>query len=392
MAPPPRAGGGRGRVLLADGTPPAALACARSLVRAGWAVEATLHGRGSRAPRSRRVEAVPTPAPGEDPEGFAEAVLGAVRRGERCAVLPATDAAIRALEPRRPELEAAADLLLPPSAVLGRAMDKEATLAAAGAAGVPAPATLVVRRSADAQGCSLRPPFALKPLSSRWLGPDGTVRGAGPSFSPDVAGLEAAVRPLLEAGAPGVLVQEWVPGVGWGVGLLMRNGSPAAVFVHRRLREVHPAGGPSSAAVSMEPEPAVVDPAVALLRALRWEGLAMVEFRRVDRGNPVLMEVNGRPWGTIGLAIDAGVDFPRLLLEGHRGPPPPYRAGVERRWLAGDLRRLLAARAGPPRGYPGPFPSMASALRDLLSGGAPDFVFRWSDPLPFLAEMAGGTR
>ncbi len=178
-------------------------------------------------------------------------------------------------------------------------------------------------------------------------------------------------------------------GTGRGVGLLVRGGATAAVFVHRRLREVHPAGGPSSAAEAEAPDPALVGPAEALLRALGFEGLAMVEFRREGSGVPVLMEVNPRPWGTIGLAVDAGVDFPRLLLEGYAGPPPPYPAGVRRRWFAGDLRRAGAAWSGPPRDFPGEFPSFGSALEDALLGWETDFVFRWDDPLPFLAEVAG---
>ncbi|MCK6481291.1 MAG: ATP-grasp domain-containing protein [Planctomycetes bacterium] len=385
------AGGGR-RVLVADGGPPSALAVARSLAGAGWAVEATRHGPGDRAPRSRGVRPLPAPSPSGDPAGFARAILAAAKAGPRPAVIPATDAALRALEPVREELEAAADYPLPPAEVLRRVLDKDGTLAAARGAGVAVPATVLLRTAAEAGACALRPPLVVKPLSSRWRAADGTVRGAGPSFAADGAGLRAAAEALLGAGCPGALVQEWLPGTGWGVGLLMRGGSPAAVFVHSRLREMHPAGGPSSAAVAEAPDAAVVDPAVALLRALGWEGLAMVEFRREGRGAPLLMEVNGRPWGTLGLAVDAGVDFPRLLLEGHRGPPPPYRIGTRRRWFAGDLRRLLAVHRGRPAGYPGPFPSRARALADVLLSWAPDMVFRWSDPGPFLAEVAGALR
>jgi hypothetical protein len=118
----------------------------------------------------------------------------------------------------------------------------------------------------------------------------------------------------------------------------------------------------------------------------------MVEFRQGDDGIPWLMEVNGRPWGTLGLAVDAGVDFPRLLLEGHRGPPPSYKIGLVRRWFAGDLRRVRAAAAGPPEDYPGPFPSTLSAAATALTNWRGDLVFRWSDPRPFFAELRGAAR
>jgi protein-tyrosine-phosphatase len=42
----------------------------------------------------------------------------------------------------------------------------------------------------------------------------------------------------------------------------------------------------------------------------------MFEYKVQPRSNePVLMEVNGRLWGSIALPIQAGVDFPRLLYE-----------------------------------------------------------------------------
>ncbi len=56
---------------------------------------------------------------------------------------------------------------------------------------------------------------------------------------------------------------------------------------------------------------------VRLLDALDLRGVAMVECKReVGTGRPVVMEANGRFWGSLQLAIDAGVDFPELR---HRG-------------------------------------------------------------------------
>jgi predicted ATP-grasp superfamily ATP-dependent carboligase len=376
---------------VADGSPPSALAAARSLVRAGLRVEATDAGFGDRAPRSNGVVGFPAPSPGRDPAGFAAAVIDRAKAGDRPAVLPTTDASILALAPRRADLEAVADVLLPPPEALRRALDKGETLAAARTANVSVPDTLEIRSAADLGRETPEPPLVIKPLASRWVLPGGGADGAGPAFARDRGRAKSLAEALLARGAPGVLVQRWVPGTGRGVGLLVRGGKTAAVFVHRRLREVHPAGGPSSAAISMDPDPALVGPAEALLRALGYEGLAMVEFRREGDGTPVLMEVNPRPWGTLGLAVDAGVDFPRLLVEGHAGPPPSYRSGVRRCWFAGDVRRLAAAWRGPPQDFPGPFPSFGSAFADLFDFSE-DFVFRLEDPLPFLAEVVGAVQ
>ena len=91
----------------------------------------------------------------------------------------------------------------------------------------------------------------------------------------------------------------------------------------------------------------------------------MVEFKQDERdGLPKLMEINGRFWGSLQLAIDAGVDFPALLLQppdALPSTPLPYRVGVRNRWFWGDvdsllvsavrrLRRAHNARSGPVAG------------------------------------------
>lgn len=75
----------------------------------------------------------------------------------------------------------------------------------------------------------------------------------------------------------------------------------------------------------------------------------MVEFKQdVRDGTLRLMEINGRFWGSLQLAIDSGVDFPSLAVEiatNQTAPttvPSTYHAGTKSRWLAGDLDALLA--------------------------------------------------
>jgi carbamoylphosphate synthase large subunit len=54
---------------------------------------------------------------------------------------------------------------------------------------------------------------------------------------------------------------------------------------------------------------------LALLKALKWHGVAMVEFRLRPDGTPVFLEVNGRFWTSLALAVHAGADFPVLLAK-----------------------------------------------------------------------------
>src|SRR5439155_25387070 len=114
--------------------------------------------------------------------------------------------------------------------------------------------------------------------------------------------------------AGGVLLQEFVAGRGEGVFLLTDRGRPLARFAHRRLREKPPWGGVSVLSEAIAPDPELLAGSERLLAELALTGVAMVEFRRAPGGPAYLMEVNPRLWGSLQLAIDAGVDFPSMLV------------------------------------------------------------------------------
>ena len=95
------------------------------------------------------------------------------------------------------------------------------------------------------------------------------------------------------------------------------------------------------------------------------------------------MEVNGRFWNSLPLAIAAGIDFPfllyRLAIDGDIDPVETYRVGVRSRWLLGDIRHLISVVKGPPTGWPAPFPKRWDTFRDVLGAFHPsiyddDFV------------------
>jgi protein-tyrosine-phosphatase len=59
----------------------------------------------------------------------------------------------------------------------------------------------------------------------------------------------------------------------------------------------------------------MLNDAERLLAAVKWHGVAMVEFKMNTKGQYWLMEINPRLWGSLALSIDAGADFPKGLLQ-----------------------------------------------------------------------------
>ena len=116
----------------------------------------------------------------------------------------------------------------------------------------------------------------------------------------------------------------------------------------RFIAEWPPEGGFSSVcdAVPLSHHQDLQERSIALLRAIGWEGCAMVEYRLDDAtGEAALMEVNGRFWGSFPLAVQAGAGFANLAyhLQGLGQTPelPPLTEELRCRMVTTELKRLV---------------------------------------------------
>jgi predicted ATP-grasp superfamily ATP-dependent carboligase len=129
-----------------------------------------------------------------------------------------------------------------------------------------------------------------------------------------------------------VLVQGYVPGTKPGEYLLRWDGQVRAHFANLMTHQSPHRGGFGSLRTSWHHRELARD-AEEKLRAMDWQGAAMVEYRwdpATDRF--WCIELNARFWGSLHHALYAGVDFPRLLIDAFLGRPPepdvPYRDGL----------------------------------------------------------------
>ena len=384
------------RILVLDGNENQAVACVRSLGRAGHEVTVGAPAGWSKAGWSRFGRGTFVyPAPSDDADAFVACIAAEAARERGTLVLPMTESTTLPLSQYRATVEAAGGrLVLPPHETLLRAFDKQHTTMLAASLGVDVPQTTVVSSSADVreQAATLCYPVVVKPRTSQEYVGGRSVRTTGaPTYARDARELLAAWANIAQR-CRAALVQEFVEGEGVGYFALMRHGDVRAEFAHRRLRDVRPTGSGSSLRESVAPDPRVREAAQAILRALEWHGVAMVEFRTRRDGTPVFLEVNGRFWHSLALAVHAGVDFPallaRLAVDDDVAPVFTYQHGVRCRWLLGDLRHLAEVWRGRPVGYPGRFPSRLATLAAILTPvrGTYHDNFSVSDPLPELGD------
>ncbi len=333
-------------------------------------------------------------------------------------VVPVSEGDLLRLAPVRQSVERLCPVLAPPREVLDALLDKHgvgrvardvgAELGAqSGADRITGPDEIVLP-AGEGVGATSDADFPLvaKPRRSRALLPDGTIWGDSARFCEDGYDLREAHRDFA-AGGQDTLAQRPVYGAAILVSLLLDDeGAPLVTFVHRRLRQAQPEGGPSACAVSHAPSPEIVEPVLAVARRLGVRG-APVQFELVvpDVGPPVLLDVNPRPWGTLGLAHDAGADLIGVAARRAVGEPPveappelsacgSYEVGVVRHYLPFEVRHAWSVLSrGPRGGFEGAWP--ASRLRALLAWGylpADALVFRPDDPLPAFADAVNLVR
>lgn len=124
----------------------------------------------------------------------------------------------------------------------------------------------------------------------------------------------------------------------------------------------------------------------------------MVEFKEDIRDKiPKLIEVNARFWGSLALAISAGIDFPYLLYCMATGQETKiqdkYKVGLKLRWELGDLDHLLIRlKKGCEQiylrsGTPSRSQSLKNFVLDFFRPSIRNEILRIDDITPFLFEV-----
>ena len=388
----------RADVLVLDGDKVAALDIVRALGRSGLSVAVAAARRDAIAFASRfaaRRELYPDPR--ESPSRFVEWLERSLVSAPVALVIPITDPTTLPIADHADRLRARAAIATESSANLQVVCDKLRTIELAGSVGVPVPRTEVLRSEAEIGVGGRTFPLVCKPLrSSVWSESGFCATSVWYAFE------EAEFRTdaLRAMATCPLLIQEYRRGYGIGVEVLARDGVLLQVFQHRRLHELPLTGGGSTYRISEPIDPTLREYAARLMGALKWTGVAMIEFKvDADTGEAVLMEINGRFWGSLPLATRSGVPFARALYDMHvlgRTPvQPSYRTGVRSRALRADVdwfKEMGALTADDPRVQAGvlrriPRWRLLAELARLLHPAERYDVQMWADPIPGLRDL-----
>ncbi|MDP9068358.1 MAG: ATP-grasp domain-containing protein [Actinomycetota bacterium] len=325
-----------------DGRSLGALAAVRSLARAGWEVGVASPGPvGFAATSSYMSRHLVAPFVHLDPDAFLAAIQNAISSGGYELVFAGGDAELMALSHGRHRLDA----LLPYAehSVVETALDKLHVHHLAQASGLSTPTTA----PADAVAQWESWPVVVKARRHWSVGRRAGSGRLDPSVcaAPDEA--RQRIAQITDNGAEAIL-QERVPGLLMAYTALCDRGGRVVAAVQQEVDGLDPSPpGSSTRARTVPLDPALAGGVQELLNRLGWFGIAELQFMKRSGEAPKMIDLNGRFYGSMSLAISAGIDLPALwasLAVGRDVPSAVARTGVRYQWLHGDLLRALRER------------------------------------------------
>lgn len=141
------------------------------------------------------------------------------------------------------------------------------------------------------------------------------------------------------------MVQAYIPGELHDVTAFCIDGQMKLGMTQQRLVTKPLSGGMGIVNVTTKNEQ-LLHYARKIIDKVKWNGVALIDFK-IDRrdGQPKLLEVNPRFWGTTWLTIKAGLNYPYyLVLHAYGLPidyPEEYKVGLHCRWPITEFHTIF---------------------------------------------------
>lgn len=308
----------------------------------------------------------------------------------------------------RQRLEQYLTLLDPNAEQMAKVLDKSQTLEIASTLAIQTPASYKIDSLEQLTALQAQLKF---PVILKWSNPHQIaqlLQNQGLSllkleYCQDFNELKDALK-KYEAIARYPLIQRYCPGFGIGQFFLCREGASLVEFQHQRINEWPPEGGSSTLCQALAPDQhtSCMEQSRRLLKALNWNGVAMVEYRYEPATNSYwLMEINGRFWGSLPLATRSDVSFASSLVEviGKQKNPvtTTIKYGLQSRYMIPEIKRLLrilfkSELITDPNVKFSALSELSAFITRFFRPSIHCYVFEWNDPKPFLSDMRNAGR
>ena len=384
-------------MLITDGDLKVALPVLRSLAAKGIETGVASHSKRAMSFFSKYCKnRYLYPSPRENLSLFLKAIQRIVEETDFDILFPVGEWTLVPISEHREKIVPHIQLALGSHVAIMKTFDKSQTLKLAMDEGIPVPKTFFINNLVELEEVAQQVPFPAV-IKSRWSWVWNSDRAlfSRPSYVNSPQELVSEYRDMHER-FPFPIIQEYIPGTAYHVGTLCSHSRVRAMCAIKEHRTIPVTGGYATLRESVELDPRMREYAQRMLSALDWHGIAEVEFKLDPRDStPKFMEINGRFWGSLELAMAAGIDFPyllyRLVLDGDISPVFNYRVGVKRRWLEGDLIYIsnVLKNVGV---HPGiEYPDRWRALLEFIKlNNARYDCLELGDMLPFLSQFFWG--
>lgn len=322
----------------------------------------------------RGIRIVPVPPPERDALATVAAVSRILREVRADVFLPLDDSSLWLSR----QVDLGSCVVAGPDADgVNLALDKARQLTLAAESGFVVPPTRtftdVSAVPLDSGALCIKPAHAVRLDGRRLIRPRGRLCGNAAEY--ELARSEVTPGPIV--------TQPVIRGAGEGVFGFVDEAGPQCLTGHRRIRMMNPQGSASSACISKDVEPALVDATCRFLTSACWRGLFMVEILRDTDGTPWFMELNGRAWGSLALARRRGYEYPLWAVQAALGramiPLPPSDPPLIRaRHLGREMAHLAFVLRGPQSVCMiDEWPGRTRTLADLLSVDPRDRLYNF---------------
>jgi len=321
-------------------------------------------------------------SPHHSSSGFVQDLQGLLSDEDFDVLLPFTHASVLPISYNKERLLRYTHIPIVEYPVLRHAHDKLETIRLAHQIDVPTPVTFHPADREELYALREHLPFPCLVKARQGCGVGTTIRFAK-TFEELLVGYEEidnqpSMPPVNDYSQP--IIQEYVPGQIHDAVFLYAHGECKAALTQERVITYPVQGGPGAVNRTTD-DPLLRRLGQRLLDNLGWHGPAQVEFRLDPRDEQYkLLEINPKFWGTLPLAMAAGIDFAQMACElayyDNVESAFDYQVDVTYRWLfSGELYALSQQ---PTR----------KRLRQFLSFRQADTYYDWDmrDPLPDLAR------